>query len=280
MINSWDNTYKHESSGHKADTISHICLIVVMVKIQKTYNSCMIDQVGLKNHGYTKIDVNNRRTAVENFVGTKFEAISDYRFDPIIASKNIENMIGTIQIPLGYAGPITIFGDYARGNFLVPLATTEGALIASISRGMSAISESNGVRTCIFEDYMTRAPIMRVNGLDHSKKVIEWIRSNMHSINDAVSKTTIHGKLHRIDTYPNGKNLFLRCLFETGDAMGMNMVTIATESICQLIEEKTGAIMISVSGNMCSDKKPAAINMINGRGKTVVAEASIYKDIV
>jgi hydroxymethylglutaryl-CoA reductase (NADPH) len=102
----------------------------------------------------------------------------------------------------------------------------------------------------------------------------------MDAIHEAVSGTTSHGKLVRIDKYPNGRSLYLRFAFETGDAMGMNMATIASEAVCRLIEKETGAVMISVSGNMCSDKKPAAINMINGRGKTVVAEARIPKEVV
>ena len=129
-------------------------------------------------------------------------------------------------------------------------------------------------------DAMTRAPVLRVEGIEHGKRVMEWIDGHMDNIQAAVASTTSHGKLARIDKYPDGRSLFLRFAFETGDAMGMNMATIASEAVCRLIEKETGAVMISVSGNMCSDKKPAAINMINGRGKTVVAEARIPKDIV
>ena len=240
----------------------------------------MAEQNGLKNRGYSRSDVEERRTAAEAFTGTRLEKISEYTIDPEASSKNIENMIGTVQIPLGYAGPVRIAGGHADGEFLIPLATTEGALVASISRGMSVINSGGGARAAVYADYMTRAPVLRVNDIDHCNKVIDWIDSNMNRIEEAVAGTTSHGKLHRIDKYPNGRSLFLRCLYETGDAMGMNMATIATEAICRLIEKETGAVMVSVSGNMCSDKKPAAINMIQGRGKTVVAEARIPKDVV
>lgn len=240
----------------------------------------MAEKTGLKNRGYTRADVDDRRAAAEEFTGAELDYISRYSFEPESASKNIENMIGAVQIPLGYAGPVRINGDNAQGEFLIPLATTEGALIASISRGMSVINDGGGARACVFEDHMTRAPVLRVDDLDHCRRVMDWIDANMDAINEAVAGTTSHGRLARIDKFPNGRSLFLRCLYETGDAMGMNMATIATEAICRLIERETGAVMVSVSGNMCSDKKPAAINMIQGRGKTVVAEARIPKDIV
>lgn len=240
----------------------------------------MAEQRGLKNRGYTRDDVEDRRNAAEEFTGTSLETVSKYAFDPEIASKNVENMIGTTQIPLGYAGPVRIDGSAAKGEFLVPLATTEGALIASISRGMSVINDGTGVVARVFGDAMTRAPVMQVNDLAHAEQVMDWIDSNMDAIHEAVGSTTSHGKLIRIDKYPNGRNLYLRFAFSTGDAMGMNMATIASEAVCRLIEKSTGAKMISVSGNMCSDKKPAAINMINGRGKTVVAEARIPKEVV
>lgn len=240
----------------------------------------MADHSGLKNRGYTAADVEERRRAAEEFTGASLETVSKYGFDPETASKNIENMIGTVQIPLGYAGPVRISGEYAEGEFLVPLATTEGALVASISRGMSVMNDGGGVRTMVCADAMTRAPVLRVEGIEHAKRVMDWIDCNRTAIDEAVASTTSHGRLIRIDKYLEGRSLFLRFAFETGDAMGMNMATIASEAVCRLIEKETGAVMVSVSGNMCSDKKPAAINMINGRGKTVVAEARIPKEVV
>lgn len=240
----------------------------------------MTDPIELKLRGYSHSDVDKRRAAAEKFSGASLEYISKYCFSSEAASKNVENMIGAIQIPLGYAGPVTISGDHASGRFLVPLATTEGALIASISRGMSVSEASGGIRTKVFRDAMTRAPVFKVRDLAHSSEVLDWIDNNMDALEEAVNKTTSHGKLLEIDPYPNGRSLYLRFAYSTGDAMGMNMTTIATEAACRVIEEGTGAQLVSVSGNMCSDKKPAAINVIKGRGKTVVAEALIPKSIV
>lgn len=240
----------------------------------------MADQSGLKNRGHSRKDVDERREAVGKLTESNLSAIDDYGFDPEVASKNIENMIGVTQVPLGFAGPVLINGDHAQGVFIIPMATTEGALLASVSRGMSVISEAGGTRVKVFEDAMTRAPVFRVNGIDHSTKVIEWICGHTAEIDQAASSTTKHGKLLEIEAFPNGRSLHLRMSFMTGDAMGMNMATIASEAVCKLIEKETGAVLVSVSGNMCTDKKPAAINSIRGRGKCVIAEATIPSKIV
>ncbi|MDO5861609.1 MAG: hydroxymethylglutaryl-CoA reductase (NADPH) [Thermoplasmata archaeon] len=240
----------------------------------------MADISGLKNRGHSREDMEERRSAAEAFTGAVLQEVAKGGMDPETASKNIENMIGTIQVPLGYAGPVHIEGESAQGDFLVPLATTEGALLASISRGMSVMNDGGGVKARVFGDAMTRAPVFRVDDLAHCSRVMDWIETHRAEIDDEVAKTTSHGKLVRIELFPDGRSLYMRLSYETGDAMGMNMATIASEAVCRLVERETGAVMISVSGNMCSDKKPAAINMIEGRGKCVVAEARIPKDVV
>ena len=235
----------------------------------------MSQQDDLKNRGMERSDVDKRRAAVESLTETKLDTIASYPFDPKDASSNVENMIGVVQIPLGFAGPVLVNGDQAVGPFIIPLATTEGALIASISRGMSVITAAGGARVKVFADGMTRAPVFRVKGIEHAAKVIEWVDDNSIAIQKAVKSTTSHGELTQIEYFPNGRSLHMRFTFTTGDAMGMNMATIASEAVAKLICENTGAELVSVSGNMCTDKKPAAINMILGRGKTVIAEATI-----
>lgn len=233
----------------------------------------------LKNRGMERADVDKRRKAVEEITGAKLDNVSSYPFEPQAAAANIENMIGVVQIPMGFAGPVKVKGDEADGEFIIPLATTEGALIASIARGMSVISAAGGARVKVFKDGMTRAPVFRVKGIDHAAEVMAWVNDNPDKIIEAVKGTTSHGQLTQIEFFPNGRSLHMRFTFDTGDAMGMNMATIASEAVCRLIAENTGAEMVSVSGNMCTDKKPAAINMIEGRGKTVIAEATIPKQL-
>lgn len=240
----------------------------------------MDKQSGLKNRGMERADVDDRRKAVSELTETVFDAVASYPFEPSEAKSNIENMIGVVQVPLGFAGPVQVNGDHAHGPFLIPLATTEGALVASISRGMSVITAAGGADVKVFNDAMTRAPVFRVKGVSHAADVIEWVNSHPGEIEMAVASTTSHGELTQIEFFPNGRSLHVRLSFRTGDAMGMNMCTIASEAVCSVISENTGAELVSVSGNMCTDKKPAAINSISGRGKTVVAEVTIPRDIV
>ena len=188
----------------------------------------MSQQDDLRNRGMERPDVDSRRAAVESLTETKLETIASYPFDPKDASSNVENMIGVVQIPLGFAGPVLVNGDHAVGPFIIPLATPEGALIASVARGMSVITAAGGSRVKVFSDGMTRAPVFRVKGVDHAAKVIEWVDENSIAIQKAVKSTTSHGELTQIEYFPNGRSLHMRFTFSTWDAMGMNMATIAS----------------------------------------------------
>ena len=227
--------------------------------------------------------VEARRAAVEQLTGVRLDNVGIYSYDAeTVTKKNIENAIGAIQVPVGVAGPLKVNGEYAMGDFYVPLATTEGALVASVNRGCSVCSQSGGVNTMIFQDEMTRAPVMTVSSLAQAKEIIETLKTPefMEEIRAIVATTTRHGQLLRIDPYVVGKNIFLRFAYDTKDAMGMNMVTIASEAVMHRLESKFGVRHVTVSSNMCTDKKPAAINVIEGRGRTVVAEITIPRDIV
>lgn len=235
---------------------------------------------GLKNRGRTKADVEDRRRAVEAFSNSKLDCISSYSFDPILAEKNIENMIGAVQVPLGFVGPIRVNGMNASGEFLVPMATTEGALVASINRGCSVVTASGGVNVVIVKEEMTRAPVFRVRDVKHGVEVARWVEGHMMEIASVAERSTKHGRLLDIRPFAAGRSLFLRFSYDTGDAMGMNMATISTEAASRFIEEETGAVLVSVSGNMCVDKKPSAINFIMGRGRMVLADAVIPSALV
>ncbi len=227
--------------------------------------------------------VHVRRNALEEITGTRFEEIQNYTFDAEVATKrNIENMIGAVQIPLGVAGPLKINGEFAIGDFYLPLATTEGALVASVNRGCSAICSSGGANVRIFQDVMTRAPVFKLDGVVQAKAFTDWVRrpGTFAQMKEKAEGTTRFGKLLAVEPYVTGDTVYLRFVFDTKDAMGMNMVTIATEAITHFIQDEFGAIPISLSGNMCIDKKPAAINTILGRGKTVIADTIIPEKIV
>ncbi|MBP2030514.1 hydroxymethylglutaryl-CoA reductase (NADPH) [Methanohalophilus levihalophilus] len=224
-----------------------------------------------------------RRSALEEMTATDLNSLGQFTIDSEDASKrNVENMIGAIQIPVGVAGPIKVNGEYAEGSFYLPLATTEGALVASVNRGCSAITASGGSTVRIFKDQMTRAPVYCMDGVRRSREFVDWINlpEVFMRLKEKASETTRFGELTAVEPYVTGNNVYLRFCFDTKDAMGMNMVTIATQAIVDLIGDEFGVYPISLSGNMCTDKKPAAINSILGRGKTVVAEVELSPEIV
>jgi len=235
---------------------------------------------GLKNRGKSKGDVEERRKAVEEYSGAKLDCISSFTFDPKAAERNIENMIGAVQVPLGFAGPLKVCGDHAQGEFLVPMATTEGALLATVSRGCSALTAAGGVNALVIKDEMTRAPVFRVRDIAHGREVAGWVEEHFQEVKQRAEATTKHGKLLSAKPFVTGRSLFIRFAYDTGDAMGMNMATIATQAASELIQEGTGAVLISVSGNLCTDKKPSGVDFILGRGKLVLADALIPREVV
>jgi hydroxymethylglutaryl-CoA reductase (NADPH) len=224
-----------------------------------------------------------RRLAIQEYAKLEFEHIQNFSLDvEIVTKRNIENMIGAVQIPLGVAGLLKVNGEYASAEYYVPLATTEGALVASVNRGCSVITKSGGANVRVFEDEMTRAPVFKLESLDRAKKFYNWVKSpeTFEQMKLIAEKTTRFGKLLSVKPFVTGTYVYLRFSYDTKDAMGMNMVTIATDAVMHLIEDEFGAHPVTLSGNMCTDKKPASISTILGRGKTVVAEVTIPQEIV
>ncbi|KZX16476.1 hydroxymethylglutaryl-CoA reductase (NADPH) [Methanobrevibacter curvatus] len=223
-----------------------------------------------------------RRKFIEELTESNLETIGDFSIDMEIASKkNIENSIGTIQIPIGVAGPLKINGNYAKGEFFVPLATSEGALVASINRGASVITSSGGVNAEIISDKMTRAPVLKVESAKKAIEVKQWLEDNFSKLKEIAESTTSHGKLIKIDpVLIVGNLIYPRFVYSTGDSMGMNMVTIATDKVLDKLSQKLNVHIVALSGNVCVDKKPAHLNFVEGRGKSVVADILIKKEII
>lgn len=198
--------------------------------------------------------------------------IGCYSLDESVASsRNCENMIGVAQVPMGIAGPLRI----KNREYYIPLATTEGALVASVNRGCKAITESGGASVLAVRKGATRGPVFKVNSLEENSALFRFIESNKNDF-DRIAKTT-SSHIQLLDVYTNSVGLyrFVRFVFDTQDAMGLNMATIATDKIVRFIEEKTGAQCTSLSGNYCVDKKASWLNMTHGRGFEVWAEANI-----
>jgi hydroxymethylglutaryl-CoA reductase (NADPH) len=223
-----------------------------------------------------------RRKFMETVSVGNLDNVSHFSLDMEEAmKKNIENPIGAVQIPVGVAGPLKINGEYAQGEFYVPLATSEGALVASVNRGCSIIRQAGGATVRIIDDKMTRAPVIKAESVTGAMEIKQWIENNFNEIKEAAETTTRHGKLLKIDpVIVVGRYVYPRFVFSTGDSMGMNMVTIATETALRLLTNKTGAHVVALSGNVCVDKKPAALNLIEGRGKTLVSEIVITRELV
>lgn len=223
--------------------------------------------------------VREKRLALEEHLKLTLPHIAKFSLDETVASaKNCENMIGAIQVPIGVAGPLRI--KEHKTEYYIPLATTEGALVASINRGCKAITGSGGTSVVTKNNGITRAPVFFVTGISAGQKLIHWVEENMAKLKEITESTSSHLTLLEIKPWAMGKNVFLRFRFDTQDAMGMNMATIATEKAVAFIEDNTDALCVAVSGNMCVDKKPNALNLIEGRGQSVSAEAVIPAKIV
>jgi hydroxymethylglutaryl-CoA reductase (NADPH) len=221
-----------------------------------------------------------RRRIVAERTDADLDALADETLTAEAAASNVENMIGTARVPVGVAGPVAVEGSAATGEYHLPLATTEGALVASVNRGAALLEAAGGVTTRVTKTGMTRAPVFRVDGVAEAAAVTEWVEDNTDALREAAEETTSHGELVAVDPYVVGDSVFLRFAYDTKDAMGMNMVTIATEAACELVESETAAELVALSGNLCTDKKPAAINAVEGRGRTVTADVEIPGELV
>ena len=234
----------------------------------------------LESHADHETAAQARRRFLESETDADLSTIGEFAFDAATAESAIENMIGATQVPMGVVGPVPVAGGSAEGEYYLPLATTEGALVASVNRGCSAIANAGGADARVIKSGMTRAPVFRVAGIAEAETVVNWIDENIDRLRAAAESTTSHGELLDVDPYVVGDSVFLRFTYDTKDAMGMNMATIATGEACTIVEEETPADLVALSGNLCSDKKPAAINAIEGRGRTVTADVTLPAALV
>jgi hydroxymethylglutaryl-CoA reductase (NADPH) len=203
-----------------------------------------------------------------------------YNWDRVLGAC-CENVIGYMPLPLGVAGPIVIDGQ----SYFLPMATTEGVLVASTSRGCKAINAGGGAITVLTGDGMTRGPCVGFETLERAGAAKTWLDSEVgqKTMKNAFNSTSRFARLQTIKTALAGTYLYIRFKTTTGDAMGMNMISKGVEHALHVMAQESGfedMMIISVSGNYCTDKKPAAINWIDGRGKSVVAEAIIPGDVV
>jgi hydroxymethylglutaryl-CoA reductase (NADPH) len=230
---------------------------------------------------YSEQAIRDRQKFVEEYTGEKLEHLPQYSFDPHITQGNIENFTGVAQIPIGFAGPVTIHGEHAQGDFLVPMATTEGTLVASYNRGMKILNLSGGVMCSVVDDAMQRAPVFVFENAREAREFIAWVNENMEQIREEAEATSSVAKLHYIDPYTAARFAYLRFNFTTGDAAGQNMVGRATFAACSwIIDNYPGIQHFYLESNLATDKKASQVNIMHTRGKRVTAEAVVKRDVL
>lgn len=204
--------------------------------------------------------------------------MNDYDYKSIIGAC-CENVIGYMPIPVGVAGPLNIDGQLLH----IPMATTEGTLVASTSRGCKALNAGGGVTTVLTQDAMTRGPAIDFPSVKMASDAKHWIDSDdgFHTLRDSFNSTSRFARLQRLECAMAGRTLYVRFATSTGDAMGMNMISKGTEKALETLQRRYPEMdVLALSGNYCTDKKPAAINWIEGRGKSVVAEGIVPGHVV
>ena len=229
-----------------------------------------------RENDYTREAAEARQRFVVDQTGTELNHVGRFSIDPAVVKGNIENFIGAAQVPIGLVGPLQVNGEYAKGEFFVPLATTEGTLVASYNRGMKLLRPCGGVTTTVVDDAMQRAPVFVFRSAREARNFGVWVRKNFAEIKVRAERTTATGKLRDIEQYPAARFLYLRFNYTTGDAAGKNMVTKATKAACDwIMSVYPGIERHQLEGSFATDKKSSWVNTLHTRGKRVIAEATI-----
>ena len=227
--------------------------------------------------------IKTRQDFVKEITGVDLKHAAHYSIDPHILEGNCEHFTGVIQVPMGIAGPIQINGEHAKGEFLIPMATTEGTLVASYNRGIKLLNLSGGVRCTVVEDAMQRAPVFVFDNATDARDFVRWIKANFDTIKEQAEVTTSVGKLLYIDDYLASKFAYLRFNYSTGDAAGQNMVGRATFAACSWILDNYKEREVKhfyLESNLATDKKASQVNVMHTRGKRVTAEVIVPRDVL
>lgn len=205
--------------------------------------------------------------------------------DPVTAqdaelyAHNIENLCGTVKVPVGLIGPLRINGLHASGDYVIPLATTEAALVASYARGAQLCSRAGGASVAMLSEGVLRSPAFVFSDLLEAGQFVDWVDRNEDKLKRVAESTTRHGKLISLEPYIDCEIVFLLCRYTTGEASGQNMVTIATEAMCRFIEANTPVQPRRwfIEGNFSGDKKSSFLGLLTGRGRKVTANVTLPK---
>ncbi len=230
---------------------------------------------------YSAEIIKERQEYYSDFADAPIKHIAQYSVDPHDLQGNIESFIGVAQVPIGVAGPMIVNGEHATGEFLVPLATTEGTLVASYNRGMKLMNMSGGVKSTVVDDAMQRAPVFVFEDARGARDFVAWIKDNFPQIKEEAEATSSIAKLTYIDNFLSNKFAFLRFNFKTGDAAGQNMVGRATFAACGWILDNYKDNKVTdfyLESNFATDKKASHINIMRTRGKRVISEITLKRE--
>ncbi|MGF1755370.1 hydroxymethylglutaryl-CoA reductase [Vibrio makurazakiensis] len=230
----------------------------------------------------TEKNIVRRWTSLNN-EGAKEELLDPHTLEQFQAyEKNIEHFVGTVKVPVGISGPLRVNGLFAKGDYLVPLATTEAALVASYNRGSKLLTACGGARAMLLNEGVTRTPAFAFHGLVEAGQFVAWAVTQYDLFKEIAEATTSHGKLTDININIEGNHVYLVFEFLTGDASGQNMVTIATNAVFEHIINNTPVEpeYAFLDGNLSGDKKANSQTLRSVRGKKVTAEIHIPAELV
>lgn len=229
----------------------------------------------LKDQGYENELIDKRRTWVEAKTSSQLDTVGAYGIPGPDMRGNIENPIGTVQMPLGVAGPLLVNGDKAQGTFYVPMATTEGVLVRSYERGMVAMTRAGGATARLYTDENRITPVFFFDDVSKAHDFASTISTHFDEIRQEADATTRHGKLLRLECFPLGRQVQVGFCYSTGDAQGMNMIVKATQAACQWIVAKGLATDYYIFSGMNSEKRASGFLLQGGKGKKVTAGVRI-----
>ncbi|MDP3968013.1 MAG: hydroxymethylglutaryl-CoA reductase [Nocardioides sp.] len=230
---------------------------------------------------YSSDAIAARQELLRAQTGSPVQHVASYSLDPSTLPGNVEHFVGVAQVPMGLAGPLLVNGEHAQGEFYVPLATTEGTLVASYNRGMKLCRDAGGITTTVLDDKMQRAPVFSFENARDARDFAVWMGEHFEEIAAAAGETTTSGQLVEIQQFPVSKLLYTRFNYTTGDAAGQNMTGKATFAACAWIKQHyPGEVHFLLEGQFATDKKTSVVNMLHTRGKRVVAEITLPAALV
>ncbi len=234
----------------------------------------------LKDQGYAPDQVDKRRRWVEQQTGADLETIGRFSISSEAMRSNIENPIGAVQMPVGVAGPLRVRGEHAEGDFYVPLATTEGALVRSYERGMVALTRAGGAEARVLLDENRVSPIFHFASLGEATDFCRRLPEHFDDLRAAAEATTSHGRLLRVTPLISGRKVIVDFSYFTADAQGMNMIVKATEAACRYLRREVTAARYHIFSGYNSEKRASGSILRGGKGKKVTAGVRLEERIV